>query len=133
MTSRERRRQYNKIWARVSRAQKAANKETHSSVEMVRVAESDSHSHNQHFEEEILGIFPDPALSSSESEQDPTPKLREELSEWACTFQVKHNAVDALLNILKRHGHAELPHTARTLFGNKNQYEHTTKDGVESV
>lgn len=47
-------------------------------------------------------------------------------------FQVKHNAVDALLNILKRHGHEDLPHTARTLFGHTNNYELTTKYGVKS-
>ncbi|XP_051553877.1 uncharacterized protein LOC127440871 isoform X3 [Myxocyprinus asiaticus] len=134
MTSKERKRQYNKIWARVSRAQKkAANKEMISSVEMASIAESDSLNHNQHFEVDNLNMFSDPALSSSESEQDMTPTLRKELSEWACMFQVKHNALDALLNILKRHGHAEFPHTARTLFGNENHYEHTTKDGVESV
>lgn len=60
----------------------------------------------------------EPALSSSESEQDIISTLREELSEWACMFQVQHNNVDALLNILKRHGH-ELPLIARTLFENR--------------
>ncbi len=91
MTSKERRRQYNKIWARVSRAQKKAdNKETISSVEMASIAESDSLNHNQQIEEDHLDMFSNPALSSSESEQDITPTLREELSEWACIFQVKH-------------------------------------------
>lgn len=134
MTSKERRRQYNKIWARVSRAQKKAdNKETISSVEMASIGESDSLNLNQHIEEENLDMLSDPALSSSESEQDITPTLRKELSQWACMFQVKHNAVDALLNILERHGHEDLPHTARTLFGHTNHYEHTTKYGVESI
>ncbi|KAK7130402.1 hypothetical protein R3I93_019896 [Phoxinus phoxinus] len=134
MTSKERRRQYNTIWARVSRAQKkAANKETVSSVEMTSIPETDIFSHSQLFEEENL-IFSDPALSSSESEQDSIPMLlREQLSEWACVFLIKHNAVDALLNILKKHGHEELPQTARTLFGNENHHEVSNKDGVESV
>jgi len=129
MTSIERKRQYNKIWARVSGAQKAAaNKETIS--EMASIADSDSH--NQLFEEENFSMFIDPALSSSDSKQDATT-LKEELSKWACKFQVKHNAVDALLKILKIHGHAELPYTARTLFANEKHYELTTKDAVESV
>lgn len=142
LTSSKRKRQYNKIWARVSRTQKkAANKEPVSLTEMASIAQGESLSHSQHFEGDNESqhftdnpdMFSDPALSSSESEKEIMPTLREHLSEWACMFQVKHNAVDALLNILRRHGHAELPHTARTLFGSEKHYELTIKDGVESV
>lgn len=49
--------------------------------------------------------------------------LSEELSEWASTFRVTHNAVDALLKILQRQGHKELPSTARTLFDTTRKFK----------
>ncbi len=72
-------------------------------------------------------------LTSSESEEDMTSMLKEELSEWASMFHVKHSAIDALLTILKRHGHADLPQTVRTLFDRSNKYEVNTRDGVDII
>ncbi len=87
----------------------------------------------QPIEEEDINMVSDTALTSSESEEDTTPMLKEELSEWASMFHVKHNAIDALLTILKRHGHADLPQTARTLFDRSNKYEVNIRDGVDII
>ncbi|KAF4099461.1 hypothetical protein G5714_019587 [Onychostoma macrolepis] len=117
MTSKDRKRQYDKVWAKVSRARKiAATRESNTLFEVGSTAGSEGFSLNQPIEEEDINMVSDTALTSSESEEDMTPMLKEELSEWASMFHVKHNAIDALLTILKRHGHADLPQTARTLF-----------------
>ncbi|CAC5422438.1 unnamed protein product [Mytilus coruscus] len=49
---------------------------------------------------------------------DEDDTLLEELAVWTNTFQVNHNAVDALLKILKEHGHQNLPGTCRTFVEN---------------
>lgn len=88
MTSKDRIRQYDKVWAKVSRARTiAANKEAQTSFEESSTAESETFSDNQPFEEENINMLSDTA--SSESEDDFTPTLKEELSEWASVFQIK--------------------------------------------
>ena len=68
-----------------------------------------------------------PITSSEESsdeedfEFDQPLSFGDELVMWINNHQIKHNAVDKLLKLLQRHGHDELPSTARTLL-------HTTKD-----
>lgn len=132
MTSKDRKRQYDKVWAKVSRARTtAANKDAHTSFEETSSAEGEAFSDNQPFEEDNINMLSDAA--SSESEEDFTPTLKEEMSEWASIFQIKHNAVDALLTILKRHGHADLPHTARTLLDRSNRHDVTTREGVATI
>ncbi len=134
MTSKDRKRQYDKVWAKVSRARKiAATRETNTLFEVGSTAGSEGFSFNQPIEEEDINMVSDTALTSSESEEDTTPMLKEELSEWASMFHVKHNAIDALLTILKRHGHADLSQTARTLFDRSNKYEVNTRDGVDII
>ncbi len=134
MTSKDHKRQYDKVWAKVSRARKiAATRETKTLFEVGSTAGSEGFSLNQPIEEEDINMVSDTALTSFESEEDTTPMLKEELSEWPSMFHVKHNATDALLTILKRHGHADLPQTARTLFDRSNKYEVNTRDGVDII
>ncbi len=45
----------------------------------------------------------------------PTDNLAEELKKWICGYNIKHNAADALLKILRNQGHKHLPCTAKTL------------------
>lgn len=72
--------------------------------------------------------------SDSENETKVTaPTLETELSEWIKQFQVKHNAVDSLLKVLQRHGHPELPSTARTLLGSSTEVETIIKSGMDYV
>jgi hypothetical protein len=52
-----------------------------------------------------LSIYSD---SSSMEEED---ILADDLVNWTNQFQVNHNALDALLKILKKHGHSSLPST----------------------
>lgn len=49
--------------------------------------------------------------------------LAKELSTWASEYQIKHNALDNLLKLLQRHGHNELPSTARTLLHTPRQLD----------
>ncbi len=53
-------------------------------------------------------------LSDSESEEI---SLEDGLVDWVNHFQVKYNAVDSLLKLLKQSGHPCLPTTARSLLG----------------
>ena len=54
------------------------------------------------------------------SDTDSEPEIQQSslvdvLPEWINKFQIKHNAVDALLKLLKPYNHPDLPSTARTL------------------
>ncbi|KAL2103346.1 hypothetical protein ACEWY4_000214 [Coilia grayii] len=63
----------------------------------------------------------------------PEPTLKEELSEWACNFGITHNALDALLKVLQRQGHTELPSTARTLLQTERKFKVDMIGGVETI
>ena len=52
---------------------------------------------------------------SDDSDQLENCSLKDELVTWVNDFQVKHNAVDVLLKLLKQSGHSELPSNARSL------------------
>lgn len=52
---------------------------------------------------------------SSNCNKETSSELRYSLAWWANECHVKHNAVDAVLKILREHGHPELPKTANTL------------------
>lgn len=52
------------------------------------------------------------AESDNESDLD---SFQDKLALWATDFQVKHNALDSLLRLLKKSGHPDLPTTASTL------------------
>ncbi|KAG9278033.1 hypothetical protein AMEX_G5823 [Astyanax mexicanus] len=140
MTVRQRKRLYNKVWARLSRSnKKTADRSVvsnYNDVELISegsAAENENTGHSYRLEMETTEMFSEEPLADSACEDDAIPTLREELSEWASMFQVKHNAVDSLLNILKRQGHSDLPSTARTLFDNSNKYEVQVSDGLEKI
>ena len=57
----------------------------------------------------------DNSCLSDDSDQLENCSLKDELVTWVNNFQVKHNAVDGLLKLLKQSGHSELPSTARSL------------------
>lgn len=48
-------------------------------------------------------------------------------------FQIKHNAVDSLLNILRENGHPELPKTARTLLATCDRVDWEVKSGMKYI
>lgn len=75
---------------------------------------------------------------TSESEKDDyedrqraPESFRENIAGWVNSHQIKHNAVDDLLKILKRHGHPELPSTARTLLHTVRNVETKECSGME--
>lgn len=120
------------MWARVSRAQKRhcrtdPNRESHSSEPVS--GNSDLDVPNTPFYE----LAPVTDVEETEVVDMAEPTLREELTEWACDFGVHHNALDALLKVLRRQGHGELPSTARTLLSTKRNLHVETIGGVETI
>lgn len=92
----------------------------------------------------------DPSASGSESEQNDSdnnlaensseqpsasisPMLSDRLAQWINQFQIKHNAVDSLLNILRENGHPELPKTARTLLATCDRVDWEVKSGMKYI
>ncbi len=59
--------------------------------------------------------------------------LRQGLGEWANKFQVKQNAIDGLLELLKENGHPHLPTSARTLLQTARNIPVQTKSGMEYI
>lgn len=57
--------------------------------------------------------------------------LEDDLINWVNSFQVKHNAVDSLLKILKQSGHPDLPSTARSLLSTARVVNTQIKSGME--
>lgn len=55
------------------------------------------------------------------------------LQEWATKHLIKHNALDDLLEGLKKNGHPELPSTARTLLKTPRLIKSVVKSGMECV
>ena len=48
--------------------------------------------------------------------------LIEDLKAWAVSFQIRHNALDSLLKVLKSHGH-QVPSSSRTLLDTVRRVE----------
>ncbi|RXN33139.1 transposase domain-containing protein [Labeo rohita] len=62
----------------------------------------------------------------------PIDNLAEELKKWIIGYNIKHNAADALLKILRDRGHKHLPFTAKTLL-KTDPVESQMASGVECV
>ena len=71
--------------------------------------------------------------SESESTLPSAQPLENELAVWVNDYQVKHNAVDSLLQVLQRHGHSELPSTARTLLGSATEVITEIRSGMDYI
>ena len=67
---------------------------------------------------------------SSHSEDD-NDCFESDLAAWVTEFQIKQNAVDAILKLLKRSGHPDLPCTCRTLLHTARQVETQVKSGLD--
>ncbi len=75
-------------------------------------------------------------LAENSSEQPSasiSPMLSDRLAQWTNQFQIKHNAVDSLLNILRENGHTELPKTARTLLATCDRVDWEVKSGMKYI
>ncbi|XP_061882835.1 uncharacterized protein LOC133633982 [Entelurus aequoreus] len=68
--------------------------------------------------------------SDSENESD-SDCFEDHLSLWATEYNVKHNALDSLLKILKKFGHPDLPSTARTILNTAREVKTQVKSGME--
>lgn len=69
--------------------------------------------------------------SSNSSNMETHSPLRHSITQWATEYQVKHNAVHALLKILIGHGHSEL--TAKTLLDTCESVELKLKSGMQYI
>ena len=73
-----------------------------------------------------------PISSDSENEHNIEEiSLYQQLVSWVNRLSVKHNAVDELLKILRKHGHAELPGTAQTLLQTTRNVSTQTRPGMQ--
>ncbi|CAL8361284.1 unnamed protein product [Arctogadus glacialis] len=117
MSSADQRREYNRIWARVSRAQKKNTRDgepnelqNHNDQEMYS-DDSPGSGGGCTIEEQLhddTNIVPETELEQMETSEDScdgdedsavASSFREQLKEWAIDFGEKHNAVDALLKV----------------------------------
>ena len=75
-------------------------------------------------------------ISDSDSDEDSPNRnssLNDELVHWINDYQVKHNAADSLLKLLKENGHPELPGSARTLLHTAREVETQVKSGMDYI
>ena len=72
------------------------------------------------------------SLENSDNNEMATDNLAEEFKKWISVYNIKHNAADALLKILRDQGHEDLPSTAKTLLKTK-RIESQMVSGVECV
>ncbi|KAI2647540.1 Sister chromatid cohesion protein pds5 [Labeo rohita] len=104
-------------------------------------SDTEHHLHSENVEEqsravtwEVINSLNESLASGLEEEAEDDSRemsLAAELYTWASEHQIKHNALDNLLKLLQRHGHNELPSTARTLLQTPWQLEQLS--GMEYV
>lgn len=67
------------------------------------------------------------------SESDSNNNLASDLCKWASSFNIKQNALDHLLKILRESGHRTLPSCARTLLHTAREIPLEVKSGMEYI
>ncbi|KAA0715975.1 hypothetical protein E1301_Tti016129 [Triplophysa tibetana] len=72
------------------------------------------------------------ANCSSGTVEMPPASLTMFLQEWSMKHLITHNAIDDLLRGLQKHGHPELPSTARTLLRTPRQIKTLTMSGMHA-
>lgn len=60
----------------------------------------------------------------------PTDNLAKALKKWICGSNIKHNAADSLLKVLRNQGHKHLPSTAKTLLKTENWKSNGVFSGI---
>ena len=70
---------------------------------------------------------------SDDSDDDFESDLRADLIEWVNGYQIKHNAVDSLLKILKKSGHDQLPGSTRSLIKTARYVPLAEKSGMQYI
>ena len=80
-----------------------------------------------------IPITSEESSDEEDEELDQPTSIGDELALWVNNYQVKHNAVDRLLKLLQRHGHSELPSTARTLLHTVRDVQVKQVSGMEYV
>lgn len=75
-------------------------------------------------------------ILSSDSDFDDSlscEMLAQDLSQWVNSHCIDHNATDSLLGLLRKHGHSNLPMTARTLLGTPKNVPTEMKSGMQYI
>ena len=70
-------------------------------------------------------------FSSCDSDMESETSLTEDLANWINKHQIKHSAADDLLKLLRSHGHASLPLSARTLLKSDRVVVSEEKSGMQ--
>ena len=94
-------------------------------------ADENSKSSDDGIDWDTVDIYAALSIYSDSSSMEEEDILADDLVNWTNQFQVNHNALDALLKILKKHGHSSLPSTARTLLKTVREVETKSVSGME--
>lgn len=81
--------------------------------------------------EEVMDTAEKKDGTSDQEDSMASLSLETELASWVSQFEVKNNAVDHLLKILQKHGHTDLPSSARTLLKTPRKITTMQKCGME--
>ncbi|KAL2102150.1 hypothetical protein ACEWY4_001318 [Coilia grayii] len=133
MSVEARKKEYKRLWSRVHRKQSVQGNPVQDSCELTESFQDSEmwsppntvhdtksiqqlESHQEEFAMDLTNsdtVHTDMSWDSVDDAHGNT--LCEDLKKWTSEFGVKHNAVDALLRILRIHGHNELPCSTKTL------------------